>query len=275
MPPRESAQAASQVAHVATNVSEMKIRSDPGLAAFPSGVYGVTDSTMALPGHIFSAPDGVRGIDTTERITPNTAAALHSHGYRFCVRYVRRDKPHASALNSPEARTILDSGLGLMLVQYVESESAWIPSAAKGSTNGNVAAAEAAKLGMPWGVTIWCDLEGVKVGTPRQRVIDYCNRWHTGVASAGYVPGLYVGYHPGLTSTQLYLKLRFSHYWGSFNLNSDQFPAVRGLQMKQSIRRSEDIVSGVQLDFQVDRVSADRLGGRPTLLALEGWPELP
>jgi len=162
-----------------------------------------------------------------------------------------------------------------MLVQYVESESAWIPSAAKGTTNGNVAAAEAAKLGVPWGVTIWCDLEGVKVGTPRQRVIDYCNRWHAGVASAGYVPGLYVGYHPGLSSTQLYLKLRFSHYWGAFNLNSDQFPAVRGLQMKQSIRRSEDIVPGVQLDYQVDRVSADRLGGRPTLLALEGWPELP
>lgn len=230
---------------------------------------------MTLPGHIFTAPDGVRGIDTTERITRSTAAALHSHGYRFCVRYVRRDKPHASALNPVEARTLLDSGLGLMLVQYVESESAWIPSAAKGTANGSVAAAEAAKLGVPWGVTIWCDLEGVKVATARQRVIDYCNRWHVAVSGAGYVPGLYVGYHAGLTASQLYLKLRFTHYWGAFNLNADQFPAVRGLQMKQSIRRPEDTIPGVQLDFQVDRIAADRLGRRPTLLALDGWPELP
>jgi hypothetical protein len=230
---------------------------------------------MILPGHIFTPPDGVRGADTTERITPRTAVALRTHGFRFCVRYVRRDKPHASALNAAEAKTILDSGLGVMLVQYVESESAWMPGAAKGKTNGDVAAAEAAKLGVPWGMTVWCDLEGVKVGTPRQQVIDYCNRWHAAVSGAGYVPGLYVGYRAGLTATQLYQKLRFTHYWGAYNLNSDQFPVVRGLQMKQSKRRPEDTIPGVQLDFQVDRISADRLGGRPTLLAMEGWPELP
>jgi hypothetical protein len=230
---------------------------------------------MTLPGHVFTAPDGIRGIDTTERLTSRIAVALRTHGYRFCVRYVRRDKPHASALNSAEAKAVLDSGLGLMLVQYVESESAWIPRAGKGTSNGNVAAAEAAKLGVPWGVTIWCDLEGVTAGTPRQQVIDYCNHWHAAVSGAGYVPGLYVGYHPGLSPTQLYLRLRFTHYWGAYNLNSDQYPAVRGLQMKQSKRRPEDTISGVQLDFQVDRTSADRLSSRPTLLALEGWPELP
>lgn len=232
-------------------------------------------SMIILPGHIFTAPDGVCGIDTTARITRATAVALRKHGFRFCVRYVRRDKPHASALNPSEARTLLDAGLGLMLVQYVESESAWVPSAIKGKTNGGVAAAEATKLGAPWGVTIWCDLEGVRVGTPRQQVIDYCNRWHIAVSGAGYVPGLYVGYHAGLTAMQLYQKLRFTHYWGAYNLNSDEFPAVRGLQMKQSERRRADTIPGVQLDFQVDRVSADRLGGRPTLLAMEGWPELP
>jgi hypothetical protein len=162
-----------------------------------------------------------------------------------------------------------------MLVQYVESESAWTPTLRKGSTNGAVAASEAEKIGVPWGVTIWCDLEGVAVGTPRQQVIDYCNRWHSAVSGAGYVPGLYVGYHSGLTATQLYAKLRFTHYWGAYNLNSDEAPIVRGLQMKQSQRRQEGAVAGLLFDFQVDNVSADRLGGRPTLVALEGWPELP
>ena len=230
---------------------------------------------MTLPGHVFTAPDGVRGFDTAETVSPSAATAFRQQGYRFCVRYVRRDKPHASALSVKEAKYLLAAGIGLMLVQYVESESAWIPSTAKGTTNGGVAASEAAKLGVPWGVTVWCDLEGVAPSTSAQKVIDYSNRWHAAVSSAGYVPGLYVGYRAGLSPTQLYRSLRFTHYWGAFNLNSDQYPAVRGIQMKQSLRRKTDSVPNSGNDFQIDRISADALGGRPTLLALDGWPELP
>jgi glycoside hydrolase-like protein len=230
---------------------------------------------MTLPGHVFTAPDGVRGFDTAERVSPSAAAAFRRSGYRFCVRYVRRDKPHASALSASEARSLLNAGIGLMLVQYVESDTSWSPSRTKGTVNGSVAAAEAAKLGVPWGVTVWCDLEGVAPGTPSQNVIDYCNRWHIEVTSAGYLPGLYVGYRAGLTPTQLYRALRFTHYWGAYNLNTDQHPAVRGLQMKQLVARKSDRVAGVSVDFQVDRIGRDELGGRPTLLALEGWPEIP
>jgi len=230
---------------------------------------------MTLPGHVFTAPDGVRGFDTAERVTPAAAAAFRRRGYRFCVRYVRRDKPHASALSASEARSLLNVGIGLMLVQYVESDTSWKPTGAKGTKNGAIAASEAELLGVPWGVTVWCDLEGVAPGTPSQRVIDYCNRWHAAVTGAGYLAGLYVGYRAGLSATQLYRALRFTHYWSAYNLNADQFPAVRGVQMRQAVARATDRVPGASLDFQVDRVSADRLGGRPTVLALEGWPEIP
>ena len=230
---------------------------------------------MTLPGHIFTAADGVRGFDTAETVSAAAAKAFRRRGYRFCVRYVRRDKPHASALSANEAKSLLTAGIGLMLVQYVESETAWIPSAVKGTTNGTVAASEAEKLGVPWGVTVWCDLEGVKPGTPAQKVIDYCNRWHAAVSGTGYVPGVYVGYHAGLTPTQLYRSLRFTHYWGAYNLNTDQYPAVRGVQMKQLRPPRKDVVPNFGIDFQIDKISADALGGRPTLLALEGWPELP
>ncbi len=230
---------------------------------------------MSLPGNVVTAPDGVRGVDTSETVTASAASALHNHGFRFCVRYVRRDKPHASALSSKEATSLLNAGLGLMVVQYVESESAWTPMASKGSLNGGIAASETAKLEIPPGVTIWCDLEGVKAGTPARNVIDYCNHWYSAVIGAGYVPGLYVGYHAGLTPMQLYRSLRFTHYWGAYNLNADQYPAVRGLQMKQSQPQPDDSLTGLGLNFQVDRVSADTLGGRPTVLALDGWPELP
>ena len=230
---------------------------------------------MTLPGHVFTAADGVRGFDTAETVTPTAAAAFRRGGYRFCVRYVRRDKPHASALSANEARSLLNVGIGLMLVQYVESDTSWRPTGAKGATNGAIAASEAEKLGVPWGVTMWCDLEGVARGTPAQSVIDYCNRWHSAVTSAGYVAGLYVGWHAGLTPIQLYRALRFTHYWGAYNLNSDQYPATRGLQMKQLSATQKDRVAGVGIDFQVDRVGADKLGGLPTLLAVEGWPEIP
>jgi hypothetical protein len=85
---------------------------------------------------------------------------------------------------------------------------------------------------------------------------------------------LYVGYHAGLTPTQLYRSLRFTHYWGAYNLNSDQYPAVRGLQMRQS-RRTSNLAVSSGIDFQVDTIRADALGGHPTLLAPAGWPELP
>ena len=159
-----------------------------------------------------------------------------------------------------------------MLVQYVESESSWTPSFTKGTRNGNTAAAEAERLGFPWGITIWCDVEGVAAGTSSQTVIDYCNRWHEAVSKAGYVPGIYVGYHARLSPRQLYRSLRFTHYWGAYNLNADQYPEVRALQMKQAQPSSKSML-GVGFSYQTDRISADGLGGRPTLLAREGWPE--
>ncbi len=218
-------------------------------------------------------PDGVAGFDANATISASAASAFRAHGYRFCVRYVRREKHHPADLTADEATVLLDAGLGLMLVQYVESESAWRPSADKGVANGSTAASEAGRLGVPAGVTVWCDLEGVDVATPAQAVIDYCNHWHAAVAHAGFVPGLYVGYHAGLSPAQLYRSLRFTHYWGAYNLNADQAPAVRGLQMKQAERKAGDRIQGVTLDFQVDRVHADKLGGRPTLLAPDFWLE--
>jgi hypothetical protein len=227
---------------------------------------------MALDGHVFTAPDGVRGFDADLVITPDVAAAFVQRGYRFCVRYVRRQTLHDRDLSADEADGLIGSGLGLMVVQHVESDSAWAPTADKGAANGDVAATEAGHIGIPYGVMVWCDLEGVAVGTPAAQVIDYCNRWHAAVAGAGYVPGLYVGFHCGLDPTQLYRALRFRHYWGAYNLNADEVPIVRGLQMKQASRTPPDAVPGHAFEFQVDTVRADALGGRPTLVARGGWP---
>lgn len=224
-------------------------------------------------GHVFTAPDGVRGFDANVVITPDAAAAFFAHGYRFCMRYVARRKEGDNDLSPAEAQTLLGTGFGLMIVQHVESEDGWVPTPAKGAAYGAMAASESTRIGIPAGVCVWCDLEGVAVGTPADDVIAYCNRWHSAVASAGFVPALYVGWHAGLTPTQLYRALRFTHYWGAYNLNSDQVPAMRGLQMKQSESRPIDRVPKFDFLFQTDLIRTDALGGRPTVVAPENWLE--
>jgi hypothetical protein len=229
----------------------------------------------ALAGHVIVAPDGVRGFDTAQRVTSKMARAFFDHGYRYAVRYVRRDTPHPERdLNAAEASALLTVGLGLMVVQYVESEDSWAPSGDKGAKNGEIAGVQAAKVGVPSGVMLWCDLEGVAPKTPAADVIAYCNRWHQAVASAGFLPGLYVGWRCGLNAKQLYEELRFTHYWAAYNLNADEAPAVRGVQMKQSASKPVDTRAGVGIAFQTDVVRTDALGGRPTVVAPENWLEV-
>jgi hypothetical protein len=227
---------------------------------------------MPLHGHIFTAPDGIRGFDANQPISLSAAAAFREHGYRFCLRYVRRSQVNKHDLSTDEAQGILDAGLALMPVQHVESEKKWIPTPANGTAYGRTGAADCVKIGIPPGVTVWCDLEGVAPGTPAQDVIDYCNNWHAAVAAAGYVPGLYVGWRAGLSASQLYKSLRFTHYWGAYNLNADEVPIVRKLQMKQAVRKPADKVPGFNVDFQTDTIRTDALGGRPAVVAPEGWP---
>src|SRR5215475_5975798 len=127
---------------------------------------------MPLDGHVFAATNGLKGLDLNRPITSAEAAALAEHGYDFAVRYVRRKDKHSYDLSAKEARAILDSGLGLMVVQHVAPEG-WKPSARLGSTYGNTAAAEAARIGVPPGVTVWCDLEGVSANASTKAIIDF------------------------------------------------------------------------------------------------------
>ncbi len=45
--------------------------------------------------------------------------------------------------------------------------------------------------------------------------------------------------------------------------------------MSQLRAGNSDLAEGESTYFQVEQISADKLGGRPTLLALDGWPEIP
>lgn len=222
---------------------------------------------MAI-GHL---PTGSKGFDCNAVVGAATASAFYGRGYRFAVRYVGRvqHKPHDAS--SSELARLLRAGLSVMLVQHVKSAESWDPEGEKlGRLYGANAARFADHCGYTEGAVLWCDLEGVAVGTPRQVVIDYCNAWHESVESAGYLPGLYVGWRAGLSARDLYYRLRFRRYWSAYNLNRDEYPAVRGVQMRQFAATRADHVPGVAFEIDVNLIGQDALGDSPLLMLASG-----
>jgi len=212
-------------------------------------------------------PPGLRGVDANCTISALSASALFSHGYRYAIRYLPRVTAKPSDLTASEVMTLLSAGLGVMAVQHVESAYSWTPTADKGSVYGQVAAREALRCGFVAGCTVWLDLEGVTPKTPAQVVIDYCNDWYDAVASAGFQPGMYVGWHCGLNASDLYSKVRFTRYWSAYNLDADEYPARRGVCMQQHARAASDIPATVDFEFDVNTTQRDALGCLPNMLA--------
>lgn len=201
---------------------------------------------MPLPGTVKSAPLGKLGFDSNTVVTAAVASAFFADGYRFCLRYIARGPQPPTDLSTSEATAILDSGLALMPVQHV-AKSPWIPTKALGTQYGTAAGDNAAAVGFPADVSVWCDLEGVNEATTAQAVIDYCNAWYDAVKAAGFLPGLYVGSGAILNDQQLHSKLKFQNYWRS----QSNVPNVdkRGYQMIQLF--PETTVHGIGVDIDI------------------------
>lgn len=211
-------------------------------------------------------PPGLRGFDCNCMLTASTARAFVAKGFDFVMRYVPRVRPGPHDLTDREVDTLLTAGLDVGTVQHVENVAAWTPTAGKGTLYGQTAATYARFAGMLPGCIVALDLEGVALDTPAEVTIAYCRNWYAVVKDAGFLPVLYVGWRCGLSPAQLYHNLPFSRYWGAYNLNRDQFPAVRGVCMKQSERIATDIPPGVTFGFDVNTIRPDALGGMPVLL---------
>jgi len=206
----------------------------------------------AIPGVI-----GAKGFDINEIVTAAKAASFAASGYTFALRYIPRLTAAPGDLTTGELATLHAAGLAVMPVQHVRSETSWSPNASLGGIYGQTAADYCAALAVPHGVTVWLDLEGVAVGTPSADVIAYCTAWYNKVSMAGYDPGLYIGWHSGLSPAELY-ALPFMRYWAAYNLNADQEPATCGVCMRQHATDGE---------HQSDTVTADKLGRVPTVCA--------
>lgn len=228
-------------------------------------------------GSVLPIPSGTRGFDCNRRLTAVEAQAMFNHGYRFAVRYVPRITAKPSDLSVDEIDHLFGGGLAVMPVQHVESESAWTPTRDKGESYGRMAAMHSKQIGIPTGTSCWLDLEGVATDflptiVERQKAtIAYCNAWFHAVEDAGFLPGIYIGWHSGLTPDQLFANLAFRHYWGAYNLNRDEEPSKRGVLMRQGAATKNDVPKGLNLSIDTDMVLGDAMGGLPFAFAPDEW----
>jgi len=202
------------------------------------------------------AADGAQGFDASTPLSASTCASLVEAGMQFAIRYVSFREPESRDLSVTEVQTILDAGLALMVVQHVRNPG-WAPSATLGTADGQRAVENTSAVGVPSGVCLWCDLEGIN-GTAAD-TIAYANAWTKAVRAGGYDPGVYIGFGVPLTSEQLYKNLSVRRYWRSFSKVPDVM--TRGYQMMQKAERQ---VAGIRID--PDTIQTDRKGDRPAWL---------
>jgi hypothetical protein len=212
-----------------------------------------------LAGRVQKAQSGTKGFDTTAVITPRTAQRFKDDGFSFCIRYLSLfstdDEVADSDLTKDEADDILDAGLALMAVQHVRNPG-WIPTADRGTQTGNHAVNNAIFAGLPAGMNIWLDLEGILSGTSVTDIISYCNNWFAQVSAVGYVPGIYLGFDEFLTGDQLFHSLSCQHYWKSPSFVPHV--AVRGYQIMQP--QIDIDMHGINVD--IDVTQDDNLAGQ-------------
>ncbi|MFN6251918.1 MAG: glycoside hydrolase domain-containing protein [Acetobacteraceae bacterium] len=230
-----------------------------GQAPSPAHADGQQASTQPLPAYpAFPQPGsaagtlqtlvpGAMGFDCDSVLTANTAASFKANGFSFAIRYLSRTAPgHGGDLSANEAKAILSAGLGLMAVQHV-APAGWIPSESLGTQYGEAAAANAEAAGLPTGICLWLDLEGVASSVPASATTSYCQAWFKAVSQAGYLPGLYVGANCGLNGQQLG-RLNCAFYWRSGSLVPDLKGAAYCMAQKISV---DYLIAEVPYDLNV------------------------
>jgi hypothetical protein len=195
--------------------------------------------------NVVTLEDGSKGCDTIVKLSYMDALKLFEAGFRFVGRYI-------VSLAATELSDILRAGLAVSPVSYANS---FDPS-------DEIAALQ--RLGIPKGIVVWLDVEGVKDDpiTLSQRI----NTWAKALEAAGYIPGLYVGAGCPLTSAELY-ALAVKRYWHScsrvVDSHNNAAEPLCGWAMTQCTCEVER--AGVEVD--IDFVYADYRGRTVPMVA--------
>lgn len=206
------------------------------------------------------ASAGMLSFDVNQPLSSEQAEDFVNAGYEAVARYIPRTKSLSKGcISQTELNDILNAGLLLYFVQHCPLPT-WMPTAELGTEYGQYAVEYAKEVGIPEGVNIYLDLEGVSTSALSKDILTYCETWYDQVALGGFVPGIYVGWKNGLTPGQLFHDLSFEHYWKAYNY--DDGVLVRGYQIVQTTQKT---LNGIT--FDPNRIQNDNLGGLPILLS--------
>ena len=185
---------------------------------------------------------GSFGFNTNEPLTQDLAEKL-AEDFDFCIRNISLpDEKNLGDLTADEAKDIIDSKLGLTILQHVRAPK-WQPDDTLmnednkleflGKSYGQSAAKTAQELGLKHGMVVWLNLSNIDVtNTSPKSIIKYCESWYKEVFEAKFTPGLYVGDHCGLDSEHLFDYLSFKHYWRGIGYSIPNIKR-KGYQMRQ------------------------------------------
>lgn len=167
------------------------------------------------------APFPALGFDTDTPLTVASATGLKAAGMRFCLRYL-------GSVTAAELAIILNAGLLFMPVTFSRAPG-WIPTAAMGTSDGQLDVQHLHSAGIPQGCTVWIDLEGCAGSATA--VSAWVNARAAVIRAAGYDVGLYVGAGDVLNGQQLYALAQIDRYWKS--LSDVPTPEPCGFSMLQ------------------------------------------
>lgn len=213
-----------------------------------------TKSGRPMQLKLADVPVGALLVDALSPMTPVGARILRSLGVRGWLGYL-----------GPTTRAALEAGLseglGYMPVSECRHALGWVPSAALGAADGALARRQARELGLPPGVSTWCDLEGMALGTI-VGTTSYSSAWVLSAEPDGDVPGGYVGAGVELLPQDLYL-LPFRGYWRSCSIVPNV--ALVDYQIYQLYPPDLTELFGEALPFAVDLdvVQRDKRGRAP------------
>jgi hypothetical protein len=145
-------------------------------------------------------PVGARGIDSepwSHNADAPHAHALYASGVELVFLYL-------GAVTAASIANVLAAGLGFVPVTYASAIDA--PGA------GATTVAQLHALGIPHGCCVFLDIEGAGTLADPAGLIMRVNAWCDVVASAGYVPGVYIGSPQPLTTEEL-TGLHAVRYW--------------------------------------------------------------
>ncbi|MCL2450879.1 MAG: DUF1906 domain-containing protein [Polyangiaceae bacterium] len=192
-------------------------------------------------------------------LTRSQADAFKARGMVGVFRYGPLPKNSTTSdLSREELAMLVDVGLEVGLVQHPRLPKYNELKSHSGVADAITVGRYAVSVGVPAGVHVFLDLEGVRDSSPAE-VAEYCNDWATAIGQIGFRCGLYVGFDAVLNAEQLYALPGFDCYW------ADAGPrkvATRGFAVKQGF--GVEAADGLPA-YDPDTMAVDRLGGLPVI----------